>query len=868
MKYEFIYCLIAILSIAIAADEDSITTAPTTIVDNPYATYPSVPKTASINGFADRIYDLLPECAKPCMFQNTGVTPCPYWDTGCLCIMPMFQDKIGTCIAENCRGEDVLDARSLATSVCSIAGVWDPYWMPPASVTSMLEFAATAAPISSTVESSIEETTIEESSVEESITEESTAEESTIVEPTAEESTAEESTAEESTAEESTIVEPTAEESSVVEPSVVESTVVESTVVEPTAEESTAEESTVVEPTAEESITEESTAEESTTEESTAEESTVMEPSAEPSVESSAEPSASHGTTDSVFASSVESTLPTESVTPGESFVISALFNGEVTTFESNGTHIKLYDGSEVQFRIVDGLLQVGESGYVHVGTVGELIVGDVDGATSGWGLENNRVTLTLLSATKVTFSDNEVQFYACPAEVGYDVCVADGEGCVPIGAVAGPLSAPESSTIDEASVTPSASESGDATGSSGVTETGASQSSDVSEPSVSHSSDVSHESYPSTSTVTSEITTTDEEGVASTLTTTIVVTKVSEYCAQESASSVQSEAHSAQTSAAAVQSTCIEKQQSIVTVIVSCESAISSLHSVKSSAQQVTKTEIVYSCESQISSLSSVEQQAHKTLEAVVSEYDSAVSVQKSAAEQQKSAAQVQLSEAELQHSSEAVAHAQSAAAEAYTAAVEASQAASIASAAKETVAAVARTAPGAEETGETAPQGEGAGETASQSEGAGETASQSEGAGEAAPQGEGAGEAAPQGEGAGEAAPQGEGAGEAAPQGEGAGENQITQQGEGEEYVPQDVVQTLTISSTIYVTSGGESTTISSTGEIDNPTKSVGSANSIISIDETTQSAESINAGHKLSCGVYLSLMVTTSMFVLFSI
>ena len=68
MKYEFIYCLIAILSIAIAADEDSITTAPTTIVDNPYATYPSVPKTASINGFADRIYDLLPEWAKPCMF--------------------------------------------------------------------------------------------------------------------------------------------------------------------------------------------------------------------------------------------------------------------------------------------------------------------------------------------------------------------------------------------------------------------------------------------------------------------------------------------------------------------------------------------------------------------------------------------------------------------------------------------------------------------------------------------------------------------------------------------------------------------------------------------------------------------------------
>ena len=84
-----------------AEESSTITSAPSTPEDNPYTIYPSVAKTASINGFADRIYDQLPECAKPCMFQNTGVTPCPYWDTGCLCIMPTFAGAIGSCIAGN-----------------------------------------------------------------------------------------------------------------------------------------------------------------------------------------------------------------------------------------------------------------------------------------------------------------------------------------------------------------------------------------------------------------------------------------------------------------------------------------------------------------------------------------------------------------------------------------------------------------------------------------------------------------------------------------------------------------------------------------------------------------------------------------------
>ena len=122
-----------------------------------WSTYPSVPKTASINGFADRIYDQLPSCAQPCVKESTGSTPCPYWDTGCLCIMPQFAGAIGNCVAENCKGQEVVQFESLATSICSSAGVWEPYWMPPASVTTALSTAAAAAEAAETTTASTKE---------------------------------------------------------------------------------------------------------------------------------------------------------------------------------------------------------------------------------------------------------------------------------------------------------------------------------------------------------------------------------------------------------------------------------------------------------------------------------------------------------------------------------------------------------------------------------------------------------------------------------------------------------------------------------------------------------------------------------------
>lgn len=150
-------------------------------MDNNWSTYPSVAKTASINGFADRIYDLVPQCAQECLKESTGSTPCPYWDTGCLCIMPQFAGAIGNCVAENCQGQNVVQFESLATSICSSAGVWEPYWMPPASVTTALSTAAAAEAAETTpasteeeksssapAETSAPETTAQESSAAES----------------------------------------------------------------------------------------------------------------------------------------------------------------------------------------------------------------------------------------------------------------------------------------------------------------------------------------------------------------------------------------------------------------------------------------------------------------------------------------------------------------------------------------------------------------------------------------------------------------------------------------------------------------------------------------------------------------------------
>ncbi|RLV95164.1 putative GPI-anchored protein 7 [Spathaspora sp. JA1] len=114
--------------------------------DNPFATFPKVPKTASINGFADPIIDLLPDCAKDCVKISTKNTPCPYWDTGCFCVMPQWAGSMGQCFAKNCKGEDVNAARFLATQLCNHVGA-NTVIMPATISEALASAAGTAAEV-------------------------------------------------------------------------------------------------------------------------------------------------------------------------------------------------------------------------------------------------------------------------------------------------------------------------------------------------------------------------------------------------------------------------------------------------------------------------------------------------------------------------------------------------------------------------------------------------------------------------------------------------------------------------------------------------------------------------------------------------
>ena len=120
----------------------TILTAIASAAENPYAHYPPVAKTATINGFGDRVYDAFPQCAKDCVRKSTSNTPCPYWDIGCLCMMPQFQSEVALCIADNCSGSNVESASQVAVNSCSAAGVNSPYWFINGAASTALSFAA------------------------------------------------------------------------------------------------------------------------------------------------------------------------------------------------------------------------------------------------------------------------------------------------------------------------------------------------------------------------------------------------------------------------------------------------------------------------------------------------------------------------------------------------------------------------------------------------------------------------------------------------------------------------------------------------------------------------------------------------------
>lgn len=106
---------------------------------NNWGTYPSVPKTATINGFSDPIYTKLPDCAQDCVDIDTDNTPCPYWDTGCFCVMPQWAGQVAECFVSKCEGQEVASATSLAVSLCSSVGA--NQWLIPASLSTALSSA-------------------------------------------------------------------------------------------------------------------------------------------------------------------------------------------------------------------------------------------------------------------------------------------------------------------------------------------------------------------------------------------------------------------------------------------------------------------------------------------------------------------------------------------------------------------------------------------------------------------------------------------------------------------------------------------------------------------------------------------------------
>ncbi|KAK7679506.1 hypothetical protein QCA50_017407 [Cerrena zonata] len=117
-----------------------------------YETYPSVAHTASFDGFADPIYDKVPSCAQKCLrdtVSDAEDTVCPYWDTGCLCVMESFNDAQVSCLVDACSGTDINSFTSLATSLCSSAGVGSPYWYIASSDSSLLASAAAKTTVDS-----------------------------------------------------------------------------------------------------------------------------------------------------------------------------------------------------------------------------------------------------------------------------------------------------------------------------------------------------------------------------------------------------------------------------------------------------------------------------------------------------------------------------------------------------------------------------------------------------------------------------------------------------------------------------------------------------------------------------------------------
>ena len=775
-----------VLASLVCADSSSITEAPTTTAaDNPYTIYPSVAKTASINGFADRIYDQLPECAKPCMFQNTGATPCPYWDTGCLCIMPTFAGAIGSCIAKNCKGQDVVSATNLGTSICSVAGVWEPYWMVPGNVQSSLNAAATAVPSSSEKPAETSSEQPSEASSQQPAETSSQQPSETSSEQLSSITSAPDSTTTTTSSSSPAVIKtasingfadklydqlpecakPCVSQDTGITPcpywdagclcvmpqfagaigscvansckgqdvvsvtslgtsvcsvagvnapywmlpaSVKSSLSVAATAV-PTSDNASETSSGQPAETSSEQPSETSSEQPVETSSQSSEESSTITTAPSSAAEdnpytiypSVAKTASINGFADRIYDQLPECAKPCMFQNTGATpcpywdtgcLCIMPTFAGaigsciaknckgqEVVTATSLGTSICSVAGVWEPYWMVPANVQSSLS------VAAAAVVATSDSASetpsvSGSSSQVPQETSYSVSETpSVSGSLSQV-----PQETSYSVSETPS--------VSGSLSQVPQETSYSVSETPSESSSEAPQKTSGVSvipsQSANNSSVAISESvALSSSSLLSSSSYgnstieqPSTSiksdvaSITGPVTTdkviTNDSGIV--ITSTVIITHVSEYCDQTSAAAVQSSACEEQSSAKSEQASASSEQVKVITSVVWCESSIQSVEAVKSSAEAAHKTEVVASCASELSSLSSAKSEAIKTVSSLVEVQKSAVAKQTSLAAVQSSAASVQLSAAQAQKSSEAVAVAQTAVAEASKAADE----------------------------------------------------------------------------------------------------------------------------------------------------------------------------------------------------
>ena len=721
--------VISIVLASFVSAESSITEAPTTTAeDNPYTIYPSVAKTASINGFADRIYDQLPECAKPCMFQNTGVTPCPYWDTGCLCIMPTFAGAIGSCIAEKCKGQDVVSATSLGTSICSVAGVWDPYWMVPANVQSSLSAAATAVPSSS--EQSVE--TSSESAESSQSVESSQPAETSSEQPS-------ETSSETSSQQLSSIT--SAPDSSATSSSSTTSTFIRTASINgfadklydqlPECAKPCMFQNTGITPcpywdagclcvmpqfagaigscvadsckgqdivsvtslgtsvcsvagvnapywmlpaSVKSSLSVAATA--VPTSDSASETA-----SQEPSETSSEQPSETASQQPAETSSEESSTITSAPSTPEDNPY--TIYPSVAKTASINGFADRIYDQlPECAKPCMFQNTGVTPCPYWDTGCL--CIMPTFAGAIGSCIAEKCKgqevVSATSLGSSICSVAGVWDPYWMLPANVQSSLnaaatAVATSDSASEVASASESASQVPQETSAASSQSANNSVASAAPSNSSVSAAPSNNSSSAISESVAPSSyGNSTIAQPSSSTksdaasITGPITTdkviTNESGIV--FTSTVIITHVSEYCDQTSAAAVQSSACEEQSSAKSEQASASSEQVKVITSVVWCESSIQSIESVKTSAEAAHKTEVIASCASELSSLSSAKSEAMKTVSSLVEVQKSAVAKQTSLAAVQSSAASVQLSAAHAQKSSEAVEVAQTAVAEA----------------------------------------------------------------------------------------------------------------------------------------------------------------------------------------------------------